>query len=112
MMSKFIQVTGHNSNNHGFVNVDGIKHFQIADDLTYTVIEFAGSSGYVRETPEEIAAMIKKAKDEQMRLDFIQSALTGICANITVNDMTTDHRSLCIDAVQIGNAMMEVLKND
>ena len=61
---------------------------------------------------EQINRQLDDMHNEQMRMSFIRAALTGICANITINDMLTDHRSMCIDAVQIGNAMMEVLKND
>lgn len=60
---------------------------------------------------EQINRSFEDMHNENLRMSFIRAALTGICANITVNDMTTDHRSLCIDAAQIGNTMMEVLKD-
>lgn len=110
MINPFIKLTGGGK--------DDVLHVQIANINGivpvngFTEVSLNDCAYIVKETTEEIAAMIQKYYDEKMRMDFIQSVLTGICANITVNDMTTDHRSLCIDAVQIGNAMMEVLKND
>lgn len=122
MMSNLIKLTGAVSGKSVYVNIDDAFLIeQISEPVDDTKAEFIGKTmifkdasshpGVVEETPEEIAAMIQKYKDEQLRMGFIKSALTGICSQMG-NPTDDAIVYICLNAALIGDAMMEELKDD
>lgn len=116
---KLIKLTGAVSGKPVYVNIDDAFLIeQVVEPVNDTNAEFLGKTmifknasshpAMVEETPEEIAAMIQKSQDEQLRMEFIKAALTGMC-DVSMNSSPSD---LCTGAIYIANTMMEKLKND
>jgi len=103
-MNPFIKLTGAGDGEIFHINILTIQTFHAHDDkdvlpagntcITDTIHE--EKRIVVKETPEEIAAMIQKAQDEQLRMEFIKAALTGLCADSNRNIATICHESVAI----------------
>ena len=60
---------------------------------------------------EHINRSLEDMHNENLRMSFIRAALTGICSNSSLTDLGISRRSLCMEATQYGDLMMEVLKD-
>lgn len=109
MINPFIKLTGFRDKQEIFISADKIliynKHFH----ENYTEVEIDRLTIDVSETPEEIAVMIQKYYDEQMRLAFIRAALNGMCSD---SDEFQSWDSVSKSAIHTANMVMENLKND
>lgn len=96
-MNPFIKLTRFREKQEIFILADKIlsynKHFQ----ENYTEVEIDRLTIDVIETPEEISAMIQKYYDDQMRMEFIKAALTGLCSDSNRNISAICHESVAIE---------------
>lgn len=107
MINPFIKLTGCGKNEVLHVQIVNINGIVLVNG--FTEVSLNGCAYIVKETPEEISAMIQEYYDEKMRLDFIHSALTGMCSD---SDEFPTWDSVSRSAINIGDMVMENLKND
>lgn len=77
MMSKFIELTIHGTNVPLRMRVEIINAYCRAnkDNATHVYLHVDSYAYRVKETPEEIAAMIQKAQDDHMLAEFAKHAI-------------------------------------
>lgn len=99
MINPFIKLTGFRDKQDIFISANKILSYNKHLQENYTKVEIDRLTIDVIETPEEIAAMIKKYYDDQMRMEFIKAALNGLCADSNRNIATICHESVAIEGI-------------